>query len=887
MASRNSFLDSPNFRRITTPSQREAVSSRRRSSGFRGGGSSSSPIRRETAAERQQRERQERLRNLQSELSDTGTRLTERETQAILAGEDVSSVRQQISTRQRREGFASLQRDLSRSGTRLTPEESRAIAEGTADPNQIRSQVKQRRGRTFASSRSQSFVTAGSKEIPVSQEFSGKVQEELSSGRLQRAQELERSRDVQRFAEQANLGGASFGDEARVVTPSGESVGFISVEERSSDRVGNATRLVTASGRDVTPRVEQRVGGTSTGRNRRSAAEILTPILGQEEASAVVSFGSGVGQAFTRPGDTASELFGITQAGRTRAITNTQSEFAGQTAGLFLGASAAGQVFRGFSAGAGVVTGFARQGLARAGVSLSPAAAAATSRVAAPVVTAALFTPQAISSTRDVATGRSTVGRELLNVGGSLAIQGAGFAAVRGSVGRDFARGTAIGRGANAAIPTFSRGSLASPSAGLESALTPTVTLRSGASVRAGGVPSTFVMTNRGTTRQFLAAPAGSSRSLRTTDGFVQQTFSLVNPQQEVSFASIQSPGGGFTGRFARVSREIRDVNTGFTQEAAISSLQNRAFAVEVNDANLAARLSGRDIRSPPTISRSELRSELRFLQDFSSGRRVVGSTNVDDLVPVQPSDQFGLEAFGLRNRPRPRTRSVSGSLDSGFSDDFFSSLFNRRGQVNIFSPPSTRFGRQIPRRRSSVRAGASPTRTRGFARSNIIPSINLGLGSAVGSLVRQRSRLTSSLGIGSDQGALSALEPFQDVGGRLGIRPTSGLDIGLRTGTTTDTTQATTQLFQPITFNPNIPRRGTPGTPRPPRQPRRPRRPFDPDIPGFGISGRRTGTPGRIRRDEEFTPSLIANALGIRGTRRSPASTGIDIRPININQLL
>lgn len=127
MASRDSFIDN-----IDIPeSQRRKVKERRRKDGFRGSGrSGGSSIRRETKAERQQRQRQERLKSLQSELSKTGSRLTPAEAQAVLSGESVANVRQRIVTRQRKEDLSSLQKELASTGERLSASEAQRILSG-------------------------------------------------------------------------------------------------------------------------------------------------------------------------------------------------------------------------------------------------------------------------------------------------------------------------------------------------------------------------------------------------------------------------------------------------------------------------------------------------------------------------------------------------------------------------------------------------------------------------------------------------------------------------------------------------------------------------------------------------------------------------------------
>jgi hypothetical protein len=128
VASRNSFLDN-----IDLPSsQRRKVERVRRESGFRGSGSGGSAIRRETAAEKEQRERQTRLRNLQKELSEKQVTLSESERQAILSGKSVSDIRQQVASRTRREALRDLQKDLSYVGAKLSEADAQKVLRGAS-----------------------------------------------------------------------------------------------------------------------------------------------------------------------------------------------------------------------------------------------------------------------------------------------------------------------------------------------------------------------------------------------------------------------------------------------------------------------------------------------------------------------------------------------------------------------------------------------------------------------------------------------------------------------------------------------------------------------------------------------------------------------------------
>lgn len=198
------FLDSDSFRRITPPSQRRAIEQRRSRGGSVGRGTSSDPVREPTQEER----RAQQLRQLQRELEDTGSRLTEREAQSILDGRPVDEVRAAIAQRQ--------ETTPSRSRTTFTVDDRQVLAAGSA----------------------------GADSLFQRRIASGDFQQALDSDR--RAQE---AASVQRFATQSSLGGVSLvSDRRAAVTQTGEFVGGVDTEQ--------GQRLVTPVGRDVTPTME-------------------------------------------------------------------------------------------------------------------------------------------------------------------------------------------------------------------------------------------------------------------------------------------------------------------------------------------------------------------------------------------------------------------------------------------------------------------------------------------------------------------------------------------------------------------------------------------------------------------------------------------------------
>ena len=887
MASRNSFLDSPSFRRITTPSQRSAVESRRRSSGFVGG-SDGTPIRRETEQERVERTRQERLRSFQSELSDSGSRLTPEESRAILEGRPVSEVREQVASRERREGFASLQRDLSRSGDRLTPEEARLIADGEVSPSEVRSRVEQRRGREFTrGSGSRSFIETSRGEVPVSEGFARRTQEEISSGRFARAQEEQRGRELERFASQSDeLTVVSGVDGPMLVTRSGEGVGGVSLTEFASfDGRDPRTRVVTPSGRDVTPRETVEITGfvSPAGRTPFSQTRAGRLVGSRSDADAFRDFVGGVGEGLVRPGDSFVEVFQVGESGRVAAMSSTRASTAGQFVGV---AGAASTLGLGIRAGAFVV-GAARQPATRVLSSLgfrTGASRQAAGFVAAPVVGAGLLAPEVSQRTFRVSTGRSSVGTELLGFGVNRAVEFGAAGLARRGARTAFSSGRAFSEGS---VPLTRRDVVSGIDEGFSFVLpTPERTISRQARVRAGQPVFVREFTSRGVSTRFLNVPSGASRRFVTGDGLSQTTFSLADaPVENPDFdlAMITGERGEFLGatRVFRGSSTL-PVASGFTPEASLLSAQNRFSSLVQDFPGLQVGTVVRDSPPPITISRSELRSELRFLQDFTSGRRVQGSVSVDDLVPVQPRDQLGLEAFGdLSFSPASRDAALRSlqqptQVSSPVSNLIFADPTG--GLASVFMPSRSvgRFSSAPPR---SVRVGASRSRVPRRA-SRSVDDISFGFVPRIAVGTGIRSALFSSQRLSGAQRTPFSLGQEDILGfrGSQSLRPSQRVvqDTALRSRTVQDTELITIPRIT-TPFSPRVPGRRTP---RPPRTPRTPRIPELPNIDfNFGISPRRRGRT-RSGRREEFNPSLVANFLGITG-ERSRVSTGIEVRPI------
>ena len=812
MDSRNSFLDSPNYRRITTPSQREAVSSRRRRSGFRGGGSSSSPIRRETAAEKQQRERQEALKDLQSELSDTGTRLTERETQAILSGEDVSSVRERISSRQRREGFASLQRDLSRSGTRLTPEESLAIAEGTADPNQIRSQVEQRRGREFSQQRSQSFVVAGSQRIPVSEAFASRVERDERSGAFSEAQRDIQEARAERFnlqlAESIGAGGVSFaGGGSGVVTTTGESIGFASLRD-------GRVRAFTESGLDVTTslREEQRVDDRFFGERLQERIDRLP--RGTRErtlrgAGRELLFGFS-----SRAAGAASFTEATVRAAPFLTPNTAPVAFAQRRA--FGSSPQTERVLSGITQGFSGAVSLARENPSQLLFEAADPAATFVSRARSQGL-----------QTRDLGAlsfDASTV------AGPALAIRGLQRASAF----------TARFRSDFRPVETFTARGFRVDQQGLT--IRPTVresvirnvgddfaTIRVAGGVASTAEPLAVQFTLAGTTADGVTAQQNIVPFLR------RDTRIPLRPVQTMDDVFFADPRGRL--RTSRLG--IDDTGFGvdsFSGETQFALFGNRPQAIIFRDANISGfpedirRFVARDPTGRTFTAAERARLEQFQLQprsDFTAPGFLSIESEIVTTAPAIDVRRVGSTVIGRRRVPLFEAQTVAPDLSSALPNIARPSFSATRTP----SSPSARIVSPLPR---------------------------------IGSFFSSVSRSVRS--------RVSSVSPFSGVSAFSFSSPVSAHSIP---------SIPRTPSFPSFHSIPSVPR-----TPALPRVPGTPTRRPSLEIPNFGLSPRERGVP-RSRMREEFTPSLIANVLGIRGRRASRAQTGIDIRPININQLL
>jgi len=922
MASRNSFLDSPSFSRITTPSQKTAISENRRSSGFRGDGSSSSAISKETAVEKTARLRQESLKSFQSELSDTGTRLSASERQAILDGKPVSEIRKQVVSRQRKQGFASLQRDLSRSGTRLTTEESRLIAQGEIDPSTLKSRIERRRGKEFTSQRTTSFVTSGETSIPVSERFAERVVRDVSSGRLEAAQRNIQAQRTQDFASGVGFGGVSFASGGQgVVTSSGESVAGASTTEFASFVGGRQPeRLVTSSGRDVTPRltVDSPSGFVSrSGRTPFASRPGVQRVLGgQYESQSVADFSAGAFHAITNPAPAFNELFSVGERGRIASSTGSQARFAGQTVGLAGSVGITGLAFRGVGFLAGVTRPVAQRTLSRLGLTTA-ASRSAAGAVVAPILRAGLLAPEIIQGTFNVATGRSSLGVEALSFGVNRGVEfGAGAAIYRsGRLARSFNAGQRVSEGSRGFTR---RGVLGGSNVNqvLSDSLILDVPTSSFTSIRSNQVPSTITFTSAGgANRQFIyPSDVRNTLSFSTTDNLQQTTFRLretirnpgflgeANSVSQPEIAGILNEQGALIGAtvFAK-GRPKSQINRGFTPEASLITANNQqsltssptAFVTYFNN-NILVGLPTRNFREPPTISRGDLRRKLAVLDRFSRGDLVEGSRGVDIVDKgVFRGGQTGLSAFGDISPQAPR--SVSGLLIApnppfppGGSRLFSTLDFGIGAAVSQFrNAPSTSLttrrqsGRLITQPPRSTRLGAGPSRARGVrSRSSqgfftgFITRINTGLASGLSSA--QSPSLASSNRLANVFDVGTSIDSGFRIRSGLRASQSLGVDEALRQE------QITSQIIIPRITNPTNPTRPRrPGRPRtpPPRTPRIP----DFDLPNinFGLSGRKK-QKGRKQRRTTYNPSLVANFLGIKGDKPG-LSTGIEIRPIQL----
>jgi len=898
MASRNSFLDSPSFRRITTPTQREAVSRRRRSSGFRGGGGSSDPIRRETEAERTQRLRQERLESFQSELSDTGTRLTASERQAILEGTDVEEIREQVATRQRKQGFASLQRDLSRSGTELTPEEAELIASGQGSPSDVRQRISQRRGRTFSRpSRSTSFVETSRGDIAVSEGFASRTQELQESGAFERAIEQERARELEEFASQSDeLTVVSGRDGPMLVTTSGESVGGVSLGERASFISDDPrVRVVTSSGRDVTPRQEITVGGVVSPSSRTPFSQTRAGrLIGtQSEADAVRDFAGGFTQALVRPGDSAREVFQVGEQGRIDALSSTRASTLGQFVGVASGAGALGLGIR----GAAFTLGAARQagvrGLSRLGLT-TVASRQAAGAVAAPIVGAGLLAPEVSQRTFRVATNRSTFGEEAFSFGVNRAVEfGAGAI-----VGRGARRAFRAGEAANIANAGFTRSTVLRGGRKIDDLVSTSIADQNNqirnifvrtkpTSSQQGFTPQGSFVTGSGQTQLTFGDPATIRRRqvrsafASSNPPIIVEEFGLAGgrgittvPVTPEDFGSRASP---IVGSPNDLQRELAfldafDTNPSVSRESGV--FRRRSFERSIEDFTepLSTVFVRRTTQPPSTISISQILPEQEVFR-FSDG----------DFFPRRIGGDIGrgVPRFSQSGFSGPSAQNILDTSDSvNIINRIRDALPNRRGQQSLglfqINRNVGRFSSTPPR---STRVGARPSRAARRA-SRSIDDLGFGFVPRIGVSSGLRGGLASIQGLSGAQRTPFSLGQ-EDL---FGLRNNQGLRgsqrVGVGTAFDTQTIQDTQLISIPrITTRTPPPRRRVPGgrTPPPPRRPRIP----DIDLPplNFGQSRRGRGRSTSGRR-EEFTPSVIANFLNIRGDRPS-ISTGIEIRPI------
>ena len=271
----------------------------------------------------------------------------------------------------------------------------------------------------------------------------------------------------------------------------------------------------------------------------------------------------------------------------------------------------------------------------------------------------------------------------------------------------------------------------------------------------------------------------------------------------------------------------------------------------------------------------------LRAGRDPRQARLFSRARDVDLLVPFDSpvsgfrSERFTVpEQFSFRSTPAP-SPSVRGSpLDVLL-------LTGRRGSLDVARRPSPlvdvdslvpsipSFGRLTP----VTRASRPPSRTSPSAR--VSPRFVFGFSFGSRSLSR-----ASSLGRATpiprlDSVSLVDSRPRLDLDSFTRSTPIPRLD-------SVSLVDSRPRSPVPPSF-PGIPRLSPPVRPPSRPSPIPPPTAF-PGLPSFGTSALRS-RPGRgRRRREEFTPSLVANVLGLRGRpRRTSQLTGLEIRTISL----
>ena len=271
----------------------------------------------------------------------------------------------------------------------------------------------------------------------------------------------------------------------------------------------------------------------------------------------------------------------------------------------------------------------------------------------------------------------------------------------------------------------------------------------------------------------------------------------------------------------------------------------------------------------------------LRAGRDPRQARLFSRARDVDLLVPFDSpvsgfrSERFTVpEQFSFRSTPAP-SPSVSGSpLDVLL-------LTGRRGSLGVGRRPSPlvdvdslvpsipSFGRLTPVTR------ASRPLSRTSPRARVSPRFVSGFSFGSRSLSRARSLGRAAVVPRLDSVSLVDSRPRLDLDSFTRSTPVPRLD-------SVSLVDSSPRSPAPPSF-PGLPRLSPPVRP-PSRPPRIPPPAAFPGLPSFGTSAL-SSRPGRDRRRrEEFTPSLVANVLGLRGSpRRTTELTGLEIRTVSL----
>lgn len=238
------------------------------------------------------------------------------------------------------------------------------------------------------------------------------------------------------------------------------------------------------------------------------------------------------------------------------------------------------------------------------------------------------------------------------------------------------------------------------------------------------------------------------------------------------------------------------------------------------------------------------------------------------NIPQVSVASRPGVSAFAIRDRPR-----VAQSVSSRILSSEQASVpppntirFDPTGGLSALARPSPRsvIGRFRPSTRVSGRpsfTGLSPRsiprlRTPSLFASASAPATTSAISSRLNNLFSQGTSTSSLLGVSA----------------RTGTSTTTDTQLVTQSITDTGLITTSTQRTSPVTIPRPVPRTPPPSIFIPPSL----------GIPNFGLSGLREGRRGSRGREEEFTPSIVANVFNLRGSRRSRVSTGLEIRRIS-----